>query len=117
MLFSLLFTAFPYYGLGTSNGARPGGHDRVLHAFVCQMSSSQRKKGKEGADISSSSNFWTTRQLKDYLRKQRGRLSGGKSGLVSRQVIDALDNVRSVDIDRHSMTGESFLFFFFVTFS
>ena len=28
------------------------------------------KKGKEDSDISSSSNFWTARQLKDYLRKQ-----------------------------------------------
>ena len=37
-----------------------------------------------------------------------GRLSGRISRLVSRQGqgIDALDNVRSVDIDRHSITGE-----------
>ena len=32
--------------------------------------------------------------------------------------IDDFDNVRSVDIDRHSITGESILsLFFFVTFS
>ena len=34
--------------------------------------------------------------------------------------IDALDNIRSIDIDRHSITGENILrrlFFFFVTFS
>ena len=28
------------------------------------------KKGREDADISSLRDFWTTRQLKDYLRKQ-----------------------------------------------
>ena len=79
------------------------------------MNASRRKKGKEDPDISSSSDFWTTRQLKDYLTKQEAAISGRKSiGLVSRQGqgIDALDNVRSVDTDRHSMTGENILFFF-----
>ena len=45
--------AFPYNGPGTSNGARPAGRDRVLHAFACRMSASRRKKGREDADISS----------------------------------------------------------------
>ena len=35
--------AFPYIGPGTSNGARPAGHDRFLHAFACQMSASRTK--------------------------------------------------------------------------
>ena len=70
-------------------------------------------KGKEGTNISSSSDFWTTRQLKDYLRKQGGRLSWRKSALVSRQVIDALNNEWSVDIGRRSMTVESFFSFLF----
>ena len=30
----------------------------------------------------------------------------------AKAAIDALDNVRSVDIDRHSITGESFFFTF-----
>ena len=45
--------AFPYNGPGTSNGARPAGRDRVLHAFACRMSASRRKKGKEDTAISS----------------------------------------------------------------
>ena len=39
--------AFPYNGPGTSNGARPAGLDRVLHAFACRMSASRRKKGRK----------------------------------------------------------------------
>ena len=39
--------AFPYNGPGTSNGARPAGRDRVLHAFACRMSASRRKKGRK----------------------------------------------------------------------
>ena len=35
----------------------------------------------------------------------------GWSGGKAKAGIDALDNVRSVDIDRHSITGESILFF------
>ena len=37
----------------------------------------------------------------------------GWSGGKAKAGIDALDNVRSVDIDRHSITGESILLFFF----
>ena len=80
--------AFPYNGPGTSNGARPAGRDRIVHAFACRMSASRGKKGKEDPDISSSSDFWMTRQLKDYLRKQEAAISGRKSrlkiGLVER---------------------------------
>ena len=94
-------SAFPHNGPGTSNGAKPAGHDLVLHAFTCRLHECfTKKKGKGDAGISGC-DFWTTRQLKDYLRKKGGRLSGRKSSFVSRQGegIDARDNVRSVDIN------------------
>ena len=72
---------FPYNGPGTSNGARPAGRDRIVYAFACQMRASREKKGKEDPDISSSSVFWMTRQLKDYLRKQEAAIRRRKSRL------------------------------------
>ena len=108
--------AFPYNGPGTSNGAWPAGRDHVLHAFACRMSASRRKKGRKTLT------FLVKRLLDDQTveglsEEAGGRLSGRISKLVSRQGqgIDAL-NVRSVDIDRHSITGERILlllFFFF----
>ena len=98
--------AFPPYGPGTSNRARPAGSDRVLHAFVCRMISG----------ISSSSDFRTTGQLKEYPRKQGGRRSGRNSRLVSRQVIDVRDNVR-LGRYRSSLDDRRKLSSFFVPFS
>ena len=102
--------AFPYYAPGTSNGARPAARDRVLFAFVCGMSECvhvnfTEMKGRKDADIFSSSDSRTTRKFKDYLTKQGGRLSSRKSGLVLRQVIDALDNATCITIatDRSSL--------------
>ena len=57
-----------------------------------------------------------TRQLKDYLRKQEAASVEEYLGW-SRGKVKAFDNVRSVDIDRHSITGERILLSFFVTFS
>ena len=80
------------------------------------------KKGKEDADISClETSGRPCRQLKDYLRKQEAASveeNPGWSRGKAKAGIDALDNIRSVDIDRHSITGESILLlFFFVTFS
>ena len=44
---SVSIDAFPYNGPGTSNGARPAGRDRVLHAFACRMTTSWRKQGRK----------------------------------------------------------------------
>ena len=76
--------AFPYNGPGTSNGARPAGRDRVLHAFACRMSASRRKKGRKTLT------FLVQRLLDDQAveglsEEAGGRLSGRKSRLVSRQ--------------------------------
>ena len=74
--------AFPYNGPGTSNGARPAGRDRVLHAFACRMSASQRKKGRRTLT------FLVWRLLDDQTveglsEEAGGRLSGRISKLVS----------------------------------
>ena len=46
--FSLILPdAFPYNGPGMSNGARPAGRDRFLHAFACRMSASQRNEWRK----------------------------------------------------------------------
>ena len=59
---------------------RVTGQGRLTAIASCMQSHVEwvphgEKKGKEDADISSSRDFWTTRQLKDYLRKQ-GASSG-----------------------------------------
>ena len=69
--------AFPYNGPGTSNGARPAGRDRVLHAFACRMSASRRKKGRKALT------FLVQRLLDDQTveglsEEAGGRLSGRK---------------------------------------
>ena len=69
--------AFPYNGPGTSNGARPGDRDRVLHAFACRMSASRRKKGRKALT------FLVQRLLDDQTveglsEEAGGRLSGRK---------------------------------------
>ena len=111
--------AFPYYRPDTSSGARPADRNRVLHAFVCRVSESvnfTEMKGKDDADISSSSVFWTIRKLMKYLRKEEGHLTTRKSGLVSRQAIDALDNVRPVDCHFNDRGKFSFFLSFFLSF-
>ena len=74
------------------------------------MSASRRKKRRKTLT------FLVQRLLDDQTveglsEEAGGRLSGRISRLVSRQGqgIDALDNIPSVDIDRHSITGERIL--------
>ena len=107
--------AFPYTGPGTSNRTRPAGRDRVLHAFACacRMSASRRKKGKENADISSTRDFWATRQLKDYLRKQEAASVEENLGWSRGMAKTTYD--RSISIVTRWRV--KVFFFFFVTFS
>ena len=79
--------AFPYNGPGTSNGASPAGGDRVLHVKCMSVSTSvnfMEMEEEKDDDKSGPSDSWTIKELKDYLRKKGGRLSGRKSELVSR---------------------------------
>ena len=46
--------------------------------------------------------------MEKYLGWSRGKAKVG---------IDALDNIQSIDIDRHSITGENFLRLFFSSFA
>ena len=58
--------------------------------------------------------------MKDYLRKQEAASveeNLGWSRGKAKAWIGAFDNVRSVDIDRHSITGETILLFFFLSLS
>ena len=108
--------AFPYNGPGTSNGARPAGRDRVLHAFACRMSASRRKKGRKTLT------FLVQRLLDDQTveglsEEAGGRLSGRKSRLVSRQgqsrLMPSTTYDRSISIVTRSRAKVFFFFFFF----
>ena len=81
------------------------------------------KKGKEDAGISSLETSGRP-DIEGLSEEAGGRLSGknlGWSRGKAKAGIDALDNTRSVDIDRHSITGESILLllllFFFLSLS
>ena len=63
----------------------------------------EKKKGKEDADISSSRDFWTTRQLKDYLRKQ-GASSGEENVGWSRGKVSQ-SHLLPISPPQHDTTG------------
>ena len=115
--------AFPYNGPGTSNGARPAGRDRVLHAFACRMSASRRKKGKKTLTFLVL-RLLDNQRVEGLSEEAGGRLSGRKSRWVSRQgqSRDWCPRQHTIGRSRSSLDhgrkySSSSFFFFFLSLS